>query len=76
MNSTLPCDCATGLFARPSAAIIEVGIVETYEEAWLHHLPTHPEDHYANVKIFNPQKPGPNQRDLDTKAPERRYQSY
>ena len=39
-------------------AIVEVGIAETNEEAWLRHLSTHPEDHHANVRIFNRQKPG------------------
>jgi hypothetical protein len=39
-------------------AIVEVGIAETNEEAWLCHLSTHPKDHHANVRIFNRQKPG------------------
>ena len=39
-------------------AIVEVEIAETNEEAWLRHLSTHPEDHHANVRIFNRQKPG------------------
>jgi hypothetical protein len=39
-------------------AIVEEGIAETNEEAWLRHLSTHPEDHHANVRIFNRQKPG------------------
>jgi hypothetical protein len=39
-------------------AMIEVGITETYEEAWLRHLSTHPEDHHANVRIFNRQQSG------------------
>jgi hypothetical protein len=39
-------------------AMVEVGITETYAEAWLRHLSTHPEDHYANVRIFNRQKSG------------------
>jgi hypothetical protein len=39
-------------------AIVEVGIAETNEEAWLRHLSTHPEDHHANVRIFNRQKSG------------------
>ena len=39
-------------------AIVEVGIAETNEEAWLRHLSTHPEDHHANVRIFNRQKVG------------------
>ena len=39
-------------------AMVEVGITETYEEAWLRHLSTHPEDHHANVRIFNRQKSG------------------
>jgi hypothetical protein len=39
-------------------AMVEVGIAETYEEAWLRHLSTHPEDRYANVRIFNRQKSG------------------
>ena len=34
-------------------AIIEVGIAETNEEAWLRHLTTYPGDLYANVRIFN-----------------------
>ena len=38
--------------------IVEVEIVETNEEAWLRHLSTHPEDHHANVRIFNRQKAG------------------
>lgn len=38
-------------------AIVEVGIAETNEEAWLRHLTTHPEDLSANVRIFNHQKP-------------------
>ena len=37
-------------------AIVEVGIAETNEEAWLRHLSTHAEDHHANVRIFNRQK--------------------
>jgi len=36
----------------------EVGIAETKEEAWLCPFSTHPEDHHANVRIFNRQKPG------------------
>ena len=39
-------------------AIVELGIAETYEEAWLLHLSTHSEDHHANVRIFNRQKAG------------------
>jgi hypothetical protein len=39
-------------------AMVEVGMTETYEEAWLRHLSTHPEDHHANVRIFNRQKSG------------------
>jgi hypothetical protein len=39
-------------------AIVEVGIAETNEEAWLLHLSNHPEDHHANVRIFNRQKAG------------------
>ena len=37
-------------------AIIEVGIGETNEEAWLRHLTTPLEDLYANIRIFNHQK--------------------
>jgi len=37
-------------------AIVEVGMAETNEDAWLHHLTTHPEDLYANIRIFNHQK--------------------
>jgi hypothetical protein len=33
-----------------------VGIAETNEEAWLRHLAAHPEDFYANIRIFNRQK--------------------
>jgi len=45
-------------------AIVEVGIAETNEEAWLRYLTTHPEDHYVNVRIFNRQKPGTESRDF------------
>jgi hypothetical protein len=34
-------------------AIIEVRPGETKEGAWSRHLAKHPEDSYANVKIFN-----------------------
>ena len=33
--------------------IVEVGIAETNEEAWLRHLATTPEDFSANIRIFN-----------------------
>ena len=39
-------------------AIVKMGIAESNEEAWLRHLSTHAEDHHANVRIFNRQKPG------------------
>jgi hypothetical protein len=45
-------------FLNVRMAMVEVGITETYEEAWLRHLSTHPENHHANVRIFNRQKPG------------------
>jgi len=48
--------------------IVEVGIAETNEEAWLLHLSNHPEDHHANVRIFNRQKAG-----AETESP--RYKS-
>ena len=51
-------------------AIVEVGIGETNEEAWLRHLTTHPEDLYANVRIFNRPKPHTESRDFEIKAPE------
>ena len=34
-------------------AIIEIRLEETKEEAWYRHLAEHPEDLYANLKIFN-----------------------
>ena len=34
-------------------AMIEAGTAETNEAAWLRHLTTHPEDLYANIRIFN-----------------------
>ncbi len=34
-------------------AIIEMRLEETKEEAWSRHLAEHPEDLYANLKIFN-----------------------
>ncbi len=34
-------------------AIIEIGYGETKEDAWARHLAGHPEDFYANIKIFN-----------------------
>ncbi len=39
-------------------AIVEVGLAETNEEAWLRHLATNPEDLYATVRIFNRHNPG------------------
>ena len=39
-------------------AVVEVEVTETNEESWLRHLSTHAEDHHANVRIFNRQKPG------------------
>lgn len=57
-------------------AIVEVGIAETNEEAWLRHLTTHPEDHYVNFRIFNRQKPGTKSRDFEIKAPEKITKSY
>ena len=50
-------------------AIVEVGIAETNEEAWLRHLSNHPEDHHANVRIFNRQKP-------DAEPERARYKSF
>lgn len=34
-------------------AIIEMGFGENKEDAWSRHLSEHPEDTYANIKIFN-----------------------
>ncbi len=34
-------------------AIVELGPGETKEDAWSRHLDGHPEDFYANIKIFN-----------------------
>lgn len=34
-------------------AIVEIGPGETKEDAWSRHLAGHPEDFYANIKIFN-----------------------
>ena len=37
-------------------AVIEMGLEESAEEAWSRHLSEHPEDRYANIKIFNRQQ--------------------
>jgi hypothetical protein len=41
-------------------AIVEVGIAETNEKAWLRHLTTYPEDHNINVSpdqtVYNGRK--------------------
>jgi hypothetical protein len=34
-------------------AIIEIRLDETKEEAWSRHLAEHPEDSYANIKVFS-----------------------
>lgn len=43
-------------------AIVEVGVTETNEEAWLRHLAAHPEDLSANIRIFNHKKVWENER--------------
>lgn len=50
-------------------AIVEVEMGETNEEAWLRHLSTHPEDLYANVRIFNRQKKGQEPRGFEIRDP-------
>jgi hypothetical protein len=34
-------------------AIVEIGQGENKEDAWARHLAGHPEDSYADIKIFN-----------------------
>ena len=57
-------------------AIVEGGIGETNEEAWLRHLTTHPEDHYVKVRIFNRYVPGTESRNFDMRVPEKITNSY
>ena len=57
-------------------AIVEVGIAETNEEAWLRHLTTHPQDHCVDIRIFNRQKPDPESRGFEIKASEKIAKSY
>jgi hypothetical protein len=42
-------------------AIVDLGPGESKEEAWARHLAGHPEDSYADIKIFNrnPRLPAP-----------------
>jgi hypothetical protein len=42
-------------------AIVDLGPGESKEEAWARHLAGHPEDFYADIKIFNrnPRLPAP-----------------
>jgi hypothetical protein len=40
-------------FLNCRVAIVEIGPGETKEDAWARHLAGHPEDFYANIKIFN-----------------------
>jgi hypothetical protein len=40
-------------FFNCRVAIVEMGLGETKEDAWTRHLAGHPDDFYADIKIFN-----------------------
>jgi len=75
MNDSVKSTLLSKLFSV-QIAIVEGGIGETNEEAWLRHLTTHPEDHYVKVRIFNRHLPGTESRGFEIRAPEKITNSY